>query len=100
MSQKYNFSADSLPAKRDHSLARLKERPKPTTEEFHSELMEKFNSPNRSLQPASLRSLSNSTPETLPDWKTIFNEFQNTRNHRSNKKARQNEENGKCPENH
>lgn len=68
----------------------MKERPKPTSEEFHSELMEKFNSPNRSLQPVSLRSMCDPTPQPLPEWKNFFNEFQNTKNDR---KTRQNKEN-------
>lgn len=57
----------------------MKVGPKPTNEEFHSELMDKVNSPNRSLKPARLRSLPDQTPQTLPEWKKIFNEFLETK---------------------
>lgn len=84
-----------MPAEQQNSLSMMKEHPKPTAEDFHSELMEKFNSPNRSLQPANLRFLSDPLPEPLPEWKRIFNEFQKTKEDR---KTRRKEENRKCPE--
>lgn len=68
--------AKLMPARRQRSSSVLEERPKPTNEDFHSELLEKFNTPNRSLMPAGRRSIPDPKPVPLPEWKRIFNEFQ------------------------
>lgn len=62
--------------KRERTLSVSKERPKPTNEDLYAELLEKLNTPNRSLLPADRRSVQNPTPVPLPPWKTIFKEFQ------------------------
>lgn len=54
----------------------LEERPKPTNEDFHSELMQKLNTPNKSLLPVGRRSFLDAKPAPLPEWKKFFNEFQ------------------------
>lgn len=66
----------SLPAKRRRSLSVFEERPEQTNEDFHSELLKKLNTPNRSLLPAGRRSIPDRKPLPLPEWKRIFNEFQ------------------------
>lgn len=68
----------------------MKECPRPTTEDFHSELLEKFNSPNRSLRAASLRPMSDPIQNPLPEWKRIFNEFQKTK---ADRETRHNDKN-------
>lgn len=49
---------------------------KPTNEDFHAELLEKLNTLNRSLMPAGRRSIPDPAPVPLPEWRLIFNEFQ------------------------
>lgn len=71
-----NIPAKSLPAKCKRTLSMLEERPKPTNEDLHAELLEKLNTPNRSLLPAGRRSVPDPVPVPFPQWKTIFNEFQ------------------------
>lgn len=53
----------------------LEEWPKPTNEDFHSELLKKLNSPNRSLLPVGHRSIPDLVPETVPEYQKIFEEF-------------------------
>lgn len=61
------------------SLSMVNERTKPTTEEYHSELMKKLESPNRclrSVDPVDHRLNPAPTSEPVPEWKKIFQEFQ------------------------
>lgn len=71
-----NIPAKSLPAKCKRTLSVLEERPKPTNEDLHSELLKKLNTPNRSLLPAGRRSVPDPIPVPLPEWKIFFKEFQ------------------------
>lgn len=69
---------------RKRSSSVLEERPKPTNEDFHSELMQKLNTPNKSLLPVDRRSFPNAKPAPLPEWKIFFNEFQKKAAERKN----------------
>lgn len=53
------------------------EAPKTTTMvDFHSELLEKVSTSNRSLRSASERLLPAAKPKIVPGWQLIFDEFQ------------------------
>lgn len=47
-----------------------------TMHDFHSELLSKVNTLNRSLRPASERLIPDAKRNSVPQWKCIFDEFQ------------------------
>lgn len=60
-----------------------------SNDDLHQELLEKANTPNRSLRPVDRRSIPEPIPEPLPEWKIIFNEFQRIKAEREEKKVKE-----------
>lgn len=75
-----------LPAKLQSLSKENTTEKKPTNEDFHAELLSKFNAPNRSLRPAKERNLVPvPVSKNIPEHQKIFDEFKLKLSERKNK---------------